>query len=143
MITITQTADEASRTKERPAYYDAAATVEGVTYTARARYGVVNAVARQLVEAGIPDGPVQSPYGRSTGVGWKIEYRSLHQMAERTVAEGPTQPVRGRKWSDPANAFAGLGSKPVSSQERVAGASEYPAAEQGHKTAVLQAEAVQ
>ena len=109
MITIYQTADEPSRSADRPCYYDATCTAKGWAFTARARYGACHAVARQLVAAGFPDEPVtvvQAPHG------WELRYPSLHRLSLRTIAEGPTTPLRSAHWTDPTEAFARLEERP-------------------------------
>ena len=120
MIVIHQRADEASRSPDRPCYYDAEANVLGgssasspdaerqrlgQSYTVRGRYGACHDIARQLVAAGIPDQPVttiQEPQG------WRIGYPSLHPMALRTIVEGVTTTIREAVWKDPAERFATL-----------------------------------
>ena len=124
-LTINLRANEASRTPDRPCFYDANTSVDGVTYAARARYGVCNEIARQLVAAGIPDQPVtaiQQPQG------WQINYRSLHHMALRTIEEGATTLIRGRTWRDPSDRMAAGGwGKVILSQEPVSASTYRPA----------------
>ena len=99
MIRITQRADEPSGTPDRPCYYDAETEVDGVRFAARARYGVNHNLARQLVAAGISDQAVEITTFGICGV---LTYPSLHWMAQRTIAEGPTTPICERKFTDPA-----------------------------------------
>lgn len=133
MITITQVADEASRTPDRPCYYDASAIVDGVEYKARARYDVTHDIARQLVAAGVPDQPVvtiQLPQG------WKVSYRSLHKKAKYTVAEGASHSVHVERWRDPVEAFARLRVNAENGGEAPPEASECPEAETPPETRV-------
>jgi hypothetical protein len=105
VIVIHHRADEASRSPDRPCFYDAEANVLGQSYTVRARYGAVHDLARELVAAGVPDQAVttvQQPHGCQMG------YPSMYRLAATTVSEGPTHPVHGRRWTDPAEAFGRL-----------------------------------
>ena len=123
MITIYQAADEPSRSPDRPCYYIAKAEWRGQSFTARARYGVINDLARQLVAAGAEDHFVEV---RVEGIPGYIAHRSLHQLATRTIEEGPTTPLRDVKWRDPSEHFARLGGKAVLSQATASGGSLQP-----------------
>ena len=111
MITIYQMADETSRSPDRPCYYAATAEWRGQNFTARARYGVINDLARQLTAAGAEDHFVEV---RTAGIPGYAAYRSLHMLATRTVSEVPTTPLRDTRWIDPAPRLAALATTGVS-----------------------------
>jgi hypothetical protein len=73
-----------SRSKERGSSWRAESTIDGVVYEAPSRSGAAYALARVLVAAGIPDGPV------TTG---RMSWPSLHRMAERTISESAKSPL--------------------------------------------------
>lgn len=114
MILATIRPDEPSRSPERPCYYDASATIDGRTYTARARYGVVGALARLLVAAGVADAPLLV---RQPGAA-EMTYRSFHAVAGRTIREGPAHPIHGAPWVDLAEAFGRPAPVPYTAQNR-------------------------
>jgi hypothetical protein len=60
------------------------------SHSATSRHGAPAALARQLVEAGIPDGPVTITYDGLAGC---LRYRSLHALAGFTYSEG-NSPLR-------------------------------------------------
>jgi hypothetical protein len=65
-----------SRSKERGSSWRAECTIDGAVYKATSRSGAPYALARVLVAAGIPDGPV------TTG---RMSWPSLRRLAERTI----------------------------------------------------------
>jgi hypothetical protein len=107
MLTINQTIVPDSRTTRGSAWL-ATATIDGRVYDARSRSGAPFALARILVAAGIPD---QSVRVTRTGAAGDITYRSLHRMAELTIAESSTQPVRLTKWVAAGAVWAKTGVK--------------------------------
>jgi hypothetical protein len=105
MIEMQQTVVPDSRTARGSAWI-ATATVNSRTYDARSRSGAPFALARILVATGIED---QSVRVTRTGAAGGITYRSLHRMAELTVAESSTQPVRLTKWVAAGAVWAKIG----------------------------------
>jgi hypothetical protein len=94
MLEMQQTIVPDSRTTRGSAWL-ATTTIDGRVYDARSRSGAPFALARILVATGIED---QSVSVTRTGAAGDITYRSLHRMAELTIAESSTQPVRLTKW---------------------------------------------
>jgi hypothetical protein len=91
MILMHQWPDEPTRTPNDICYYEAETFIEDRRYSARSRRGAPFALARILLAAGITDQPVQVTH---KGVCGHMSYRSLHRMAELTVVENATTPVR-------------------------------------------------
>jgi hypothetical protein len=73
--------------------YSAETEVSGKRYSATSRHGAPNRLARELVEAGVPDDAVTVRYAGLAGCG---SYRSLHAMAELTYSEGNSPLSRAR-----------------------------------------------
>ena len=99
MIEVTLTAEQSTRTPENSCYYRAQAIVDGQTYLARSRRGATNELARLLVDAGIPDAPMQV---RQEGFAGHLTVPSFHMAATFTYTEGATTSVRRIPWTDPA-----------------------------------------
>jgi hypothetical protein len=64
------------------------------------RHGAPNALARELVAAGIPDAPIEIRY---EGLAGAMRYRSFHAIAGRTFTEGqsPLRQVPYREFGEP------------------------------------------
>lgn len=92
MLTIDLAIEPDSRTTRGSAWL---ATIDG--YSARSRSGASFALARTLVDAGLPDQPVRVT---QAGIAGYVTYRSLHRMAGLTIAEGGSQPVHLAKWRE-------------------------------------------
>jgi hypothetical protein len=82
--------DESTRTPNSPCSWIAETSIDGRTCTARSRHGAANELARQLVDAGIPDRPMTIHYRGRPGT---MTYRSFHGAAVWTFSEG-NQPLR-------------------------------------------------
>jgi hypothetical protein len=98
---------ESTRTRERTCFYEAECEFDGRRYSAKARRGAPNALARVLVSAGVPDQLVEV---RQTGLKGAIWYRSLHELAYWTYEESAVVPLRRVRWKPPqdiAAAFRG------------------------------------
>ena len=70
---------------------------DGSTFTARSRSGAPNELARMLVAANIPDQPMQVFDTHRDR--WTIKYRSFHEAAKWTYAEGAATPLRRVRWT--------------------------------------------
>lgn len=101
-IEIMQHPDEASRTPSMGCAWVATCEIAGRRFTARSRHGAPNALARQLVEAGIADHPVEV---REIGRPGAMRYRSLHKMAGYTYTEG-NHPLKRKRYIAPADRIA-------------------------------------
>jgi hypothetical protein len=112
MITITCRPIEGSRSHTGISYL-ATTTIAGRVYSASSRHGAPFTLARELVAQGVADNAV---IVRSEGSAGAITYRSLHHMAELTIAESATVPLRAEKYRKfDRNAVAGeqgMGSSP-------------------------------
>jgi hypothetical protein len=64
--------------------------VDGKPYQARSKSGAPYALARALVADGVPDQPMSVV---SQGLAGETRYRSLAEMAGRTVVESPREPA--------------------------------------------------
>lgn len=93
-ILIEQYPEEGTRTRERPCYWVAEATVDGRVFRARSRYGASCGVARQLVAAGVLDGPVRVHDRGHVG---HLNVRSLHYWATRAYSGEGEQ----RRYTEP------------------------------------------
>lgn len=76
--------EDHTRTPEKSCIWVAEASVDGVPYTARSRYGAVHELSRVLVAAGLPDRPLQVLDARLKG---HMSYRSFHAAALFTIEE--------------------------------------------------------
>jgi hypothetical protein len=90
MIIAHQHAAEETRTGSGCKWL-AEARVDGVLYLAQSRHGAAHALARRLVEAGIGDAPLRL---FTDGLAGYSTWRSFHEMAGYTYAEGDRQPLR-------------------------------------------------
>jgi hypothetical protein len=81
----------------RGSAWHAVAAVGGVTYEAKSRSSVLAALCRELVAAGIPDGPMQITFDAVAG---HMTIRSIHKFAGTTLSEGDA-PIRRVKWNPP------------------------------------------
>lgn len=76
--------EQHARTPEKACVWVAEATVDGIPYTARSRYGAVHELSRVLVAAAVPDAPLQVIDARLKG---HLGYRSFHAAALYTIEE--------------------------------------------------------
>ena len=70
--------------------------IDGVNYSARSRSGAPYALARVLVEAGIPDQPLCVV---SKGLKGETNYRSVYKTAEFTIGESANTPIYRTRWA--------------------------------------------
>jgi hypothetical protein len=97
-IVVMSWPDETTRTPNGPCFWIAEATVDGQLFRARSRHGVPNALARQLLAAGLADRPMVIRY---RGLAGAMTYGSFHAAAKWTYTEGASTPVKRvpyRKW---------------------------------------------
>lgn len=113
--------------------------MDGVTYTARSRSGAPFALARSLVEAGVPNQPMTVI---AHGLRGESRYRSIHEMAGWTIAESaakpvhrvPWQPYEGEADAEVPRSSPASGQKPPSSRP---GGTTAHRDEQGQKNPVI------
>ena len=91
MLPMHQWPSEPTRTPNDICYYEAEVVIDGQRYSARSRRGAPFALARVLLAAGLSDQPVQVTH---KGLRGHMSYPSLYRMAELTVVESATTPVR-------------------------------------------------
>src|SRR5215831_13817320 len=89
-IVVHQRADETSRTPNKACYWIATAMIDGAELLARSRYGAVNELARQLVDAGVPDAPM---FVYTPGLKGFATIPSFHRAAESTYEESASVPL--------------------------------------------------
>jgi hypothetical protein len=97
-IVVTSRPDETTRTPNGPCFWIAEATVDGHQFRARSRHGAPNALARQLLAAGLADRPMVISY---RGLAGAMTYRSFHAAAKWTYTEGASTPIKKvsyREW---------------------------------------------
>jgi hypothetical protein len=94
VLVFHQRIDPDSRTGRGSAWV-AETIADGVPHSARSRSGAPFELARRLIEAGAPDQQVQV---YTDGIKGCMTYRSLAKMAEMTIEESRTVPVRTAKW---------------------------------------------
>ena len=136
-IAVTTWPDEATRTPSSPCVWIAEATIEGQTYTARARHGAPNELARQLVAAGFADRPMGIRY---QGLAGSMTYRSLHAAATWTYGERD-QPLRRVRYKErPEGLFLGSGARQNCVSSPVADDVEIPPANRHETETPAQAE---
>jgi len=125
------------RTANSPCSWIAEATIEGQTYSARARHGAPNELARQLVAAGFADRPMVIRY---QGLAGSITYRSFHAAATLTYSEG-NQPLRRVRYREPPEGiFLGSGARQKCVSSPVVDDMEIPPANGRETLAPAQAE---
>jgi hypothetical protein len=94
-LTITSTCRQAPDSRStRGSAWRATVTIDGVTYEAKSRSSVVAALCRELVAAGVPDGPMTVTFD---GVPGRMTIRSIHKFAGTALTEGDG-PIRRVKW---------------------------------------------
>jgi hypothetical protein len=80
-----------TRTPNSSAAWLAECEVDGRKFEARSRHGAPNELARRLVEAGVPDAPIEIHYDGLAGV---IRYSSSHAAARWTFTENQSTLLR-------------------------------------------------
>jgi hypothetical protein len=106
-IDVTLHADEATRTPERGCRWTARATLpDGRKFEATARTGAVHELARVLVAANVADCALAVRQAKPPLPG-HLTYAGFHKLAQYTLAESATAPLRRVKWRDPTLTLAG------------------------------------
>jgi hypothetical protein len=120
MINVVTWAQEDTRTARGSLWIAECALEDGRVFTARSRSGALNELARQLVEAGVPDAPMQV-YDTRRGLK-TLSCRSFHAAAQWTFTEGnrPLQRIRYQEY--PTNISGGISGKGQDTGESVADA---------------------
>jgi hypothetical protein len=108
MIAIEQWPLEETRTPENSCIYLATCTTADQHFEARSRRSAPAELARVLVAAGIPDGPIVVI---QAGISGCMRYPSLHRMARRTYTEGD-RPLRRIPYSTPLEQAANRSERP-------------------------------
>jgi hypothetical protein len=80
-----------TRTANSACAWVAEAEVDGRRFEARSRHGATNALARELVAAGLPDDMLEIHY---EGLAGSMRYRSFYEAAGWTFAESAAAPLR-------------------------------------------------
>jgi hypothetical protein len=80
-----------TRTQNSACAWLAECEIDGRQFEAKSRHGAPNALARELVAAGIPDQPISIHY---EGLAGAVRYRSFHAAAAWTFAESQSTPLR-------------------------------------------------
>lgn len=80
-----------SRTANSSAAWLAECEADGRRFEAKSRHGAANALARELVAAGIPDAPMEVRY---EGLAGTMRYPSFHAAAGWTFSESASTPLR-------------------------------------------------
>ena len=88
---------EETRTPNSGCVWLAECEVEGRRFEARSRQGAANALARQLVAAGIADRPLEVHF---EGVAGYLRWGSVASAARRTYTEG-NRPLQCIRWIAP------------------------------------------
>jgi hypothetical protein len=99
---------EETRTPNSGCVWLAQCEVEGRRFEARSRHGAANALARDLVAAGITDRPLEV---RFDGVPGCLRWASVTAAAGRTYTEG-NRPLQCIRWIAPQNAVQAIRAGP-------------------------------
>lgn len=97
MIAVYQHADPGTATPDNSAAWIAECTIDGNTYTARSRRGAPYELARALVAAGIPDGPMRVYSAPLAGY---ATYPSMHAAALYTITESARSQASRVRWRE-------------------------------------------
>ena len=106
-IVVMSWPDETTRTLNGPCVWIAEGTVDGRRFRARSRHGAPNALARQLLAAGLADRPMVIRY---RGLAGAMTHRSFRAAAKWTYTEGASTPVKRvpyREWKPGAPVLTG------------------------------------
>jgi hypothetical protein len=99
---------EETRTPNSGCVWLAQCEVEGRRFEARSRHGAANALARDLVAAGITDRPLEV---RFDGVAGCLRWGSLAAAAGRTYTEG-NRPLQCIRWVAPQDGVQAIRAGP-------------------------------
>jgi hypothetical protein len=95
-----------TRTRNSSAAWLAECEVDGRRFEAKSRHGAPNELARRLVEAGVPDAPIEIHYD---GLAGSMRYRSFHEAARWTFVESQSTPLRRGPFREFGEASKGPG----------------------------------
>jgi hypothetical protein len=95
-----------TRTRNSSAAWLAECEVDGRRFEAKSRHGAPNELARRLVEAGVPDAPIEIHYD---GLAGSMRYRSFHEAARWTFVESQSTPLRRGPFREFGEASKGAG----------------------------------
>jgi hypothetical protein len=95
-----------TRTRNSSAAWLAECEVDGRRFEAKSRHGAPNELARRLVEAGVPDAPIEIHYD---GLAGSMRYRSFHETARWTFVESQSTPLRRGPFREFGEASKGAG----------------------------------
>ena len=107
---------EETRTPNSGCVWLAECEVEGWRFEARSRHGAANALARELVAAGIADRPLEV---LCNGVAGCLRWGSVAAAARRTYTEG-NRPLQCIRWITPQDAVQAIRAPPKQGVERTA-----------------------
>jgi hypothetical protein len=107
---------EETRTPNSGCVWLAECEVEGWRFEARSRHGAANALARELVAAGIADRPLEV---LCNGVAGCLRWGSVAAAARRTYTEG-NRPLQCIRWITPQDAVQAIRAPPKQGVERPA-----------------------
>lgn len=99
---------EETRTPNSGCIWLAECEVEGRRFEARSRHGAANALARELVAAGVADGPLEVHFEGLAG--W-LRWGSIVAAAKRTFTEG-NRPLQCIRWIAPQNGVQAIRAAP-------------------------------
>jgi hypothetical protein len=99
---------EETRTPNSGCLWLAECEVDGKHYEARSRHGAANALARQLMAAGIADQPLEVHFD---GLPGHLRWGSLEAAANRAYTEG-NRPVQCVRWVAPQDAVQAIRAAP-------------------------------
>jgi hypothetical protein len=99
---------EGTRTPNSGCFWIAECEVDGKYYEARSRHGAANALARQLMAAGIADHPLEVHFDGLPGY---LRWGSLEAAASRTYTEG-NRPLQCIRWVAPQDAVQAIRATP-------------------------------
>jgi hypothetical protein len=98
-----------TRTANTACAWVAEAEVDGRRFEARSRHGAANALARELVAAGLADQPLEIHY---EGLAGTMCYLSFHAAAQLTFVENASTPLRRAPFREFGEASEGVGTVP-------------------------------
>ena len=107
---------EETRTPNSGCVWLAECEVEGQPFEARCRHGAANALARELVAAGIAEAPLEV---HCDGVAGCLRWGSVAAAARRTYTEG-NRPLQCIRWIAPQDGVQAIRAPPKQGIERSA-----------------------
>jgi hypothetical protein len=107
-IVVTVRPLEATRTPNSGCVWLAECEVGGRRFEARSRHGAANALARELVAPGVPDGPLEAHF---EGLAGCLRWASISAAANRTFTEG-NRPLQCIRWIAPQDGVQAIRAGP-------------------------------